>query len=196
MLEVSIPKPCQEDWSKMIPNQQGRHCNACARTVVDFTQMNDEEVKHFLLARSSERICGRFHTDQLDRISIALPTNILEVQLSWWKRFLVASLLAFSTMLFSCEAVITGAPLVGKLANRINTLKIPEPQITMGITVAPVNDTFPGRNCTITKGEIAIQPKNIKVEKMGDVSYTPQDTVKKAQQHVVGKLMIPRTNKN
>ncbi len=40
MLKLSIPKPCHEDWAAMTPNEQGRHCAVCAKTVTDFTQMS------------------------------------------------------------------------------------------------------------------------------------------------------------
>ena len=103
MLKISIPTPCHEDWSKMDTNEQGRHCNSCMKTVVDFTNMSDEEVKNFLINKKQEHTCGRFKTTQLQRIEIELPQNIYYIQMPLWKRFLVACLVVFSTTLFSCE---------------------------------------------------------------------------------------------
>ena len=90
----------------MTPNLQGRHCTACAKTVVDFTSMPDEAIKYFLLHQQENILCGRFRNHQLQRISITLPQNILQIHLPLWKQFLTACLLAFSSMLFSCDAVI------------------------------------------------------------------------------------------
>jgi hypothetical protein len=106
MLKITIPKPCSENWEAMTPNLQGRHCTACAKTVVDFTLMSDEEVKQFFLHQKEEKVCGRFKQEQLHRIIITLPSNILQITMPRWKQFLTACLLAFSSMLFSCDATI------------------------------------------------------------------------------------------
>lgn len=110
MLKISIPKPCHEDWEAMIPNEQGRHCNSCVKTVIDFTSMSDEEVKHFLLHKKEGSLCGRFRTAQLHQITIELPENIFHIPLPFWKKFLAACLLVFSATLFSCNTTVNGKP--------------------------------------------------------------------------------------
>lgn len=57
--QLHIEKPCLEDWSKMSPNEMGRHCQLCDKTVIDFTQMSPEEISNYLSKKSKERICGR-----------------------------------------------------------------------------------------------------------------------------------------
>ncbi len=94
----------------MTPNEQGRHCTSCAKTVIDFTAMNDDEVKYFFLNKKEEKVCGRFKNVQLHRIIVELPHNIFYLQMPGWKKFLVASLLVFSTTLFSCETTVKGEP--------------------------------------------------------------------------------------
>lgn len=65
VLNINIPKPCHEDWNKMTPEEKGRHCNMCKKTVFDFTTKTDEYiVKTF---ESNANICGRFKTTQLKR---------------------------------------------------------------------------------------------------------------------------------
>ena len=174
----------------MAPNEQGRHCGSCAKTVVDFTQMNDEEVKHFLLNRSSEHVCGRFKDEQLHRIHLALPQNIFELDLPWWKHFLAASLLAFGVLLFSCNTTVTGAPLVNPIHATDSVPKKPnEPIELMGmVALPPKADTVP-KVCNITKGEVAIQ-QPVQRELMGDIEYIPVDTVKKPVPHKIGKIKI------
>ena len=113
MLKLSIPQPCHEDWSQMLPVEQGRHCNVCSKTVVDFTAMNDEEVKCFFIRQQGKSVCGRFTNKQLHRIRIKLPYNIYQITMPGWKQFLTALLLAFSSMLFSCDIFIDHQPTLG-----------------------------------------------------------------------------------
>jgi hypothetical protein len=105
MLRFTIPTPCHEDWNQMQPNEIGRHCNVCSKTVVDFTYMSDEQVKNYLLSKPSGQTCGRFNNTQLQTIRI--PADILYSQMPAWKRFLVACLIVFSTTLFACGGETT-----------------------------------------------------------------------------------------
>lgn len=64
-IKINIPKPCHEDWSKMTPQEKGRHCALCEKTVFDFTNKTDETiVKTF---KTEGKVCGRFKTSQLNR---------------------------------------------------------------------------------------------------------------------------------
>lgn len=66
-IQISIPQPCHEDWSKMTPTQQGRFCNACQKCVVDFTTFTDRQLYEFLNKYKDQYICGRTYTNQLNR---------------------------------------------------------------------------------------------------------------------------------
>lgn len=103
MLKISIPVPCHEKWDAMNPSGHGRFCDVCSKTVVDFTQMSDEEVKNFLLASKDNKPCGRFNVSQLQQPTIEIPSTIVELPMAGWKRFLIAALVVFSTTIFSCE---------------------------------------------------------------------------------------------
>lgn len=64
-IQINIPEPCHEDWSKMTPQEKGRHCALCKKTVFDFTDKTDEDiVKTF---KTEGKVCGRFKTTQLNR---------------------------------------------------------------------------------------------------------------------------------
>jgi hypothetical protein len=78
-ITFSIPTPCHENWDLMHPNEQGRFCMICTKTVVDFSSMNDEEILLFFTTQK-EATCGRVRQDQL-RVNY-LPKHV--------KRFLVA----------------------------------------------------------------------------------------------------------
>lgn len=64
-ISINIPKPCHEDWTKMTPKDQGRHCLACNKTVIDFTKKTDESIIKTIA--SNGNLCGRFKVQQLNR---------------------------------------------------------------------------------------------------------------------------------
>lgn len=103
-LKISIPKPCHEDWSKMTPNEKGKFCNSCAKTVVDFTQKSIPEIQEFLLENRNKKVCGHFYKKQLDSIVIEIPEEVLYQNLSFSRMFLLVMLITMGTTLFSCNS--------------------------------------------------------------------------------------------
>jgi hypothetical protein len=108
MFKISIPKPCFEGWDNMTPNEQGRYCNACAKTVVDFSVLSDEAVQQYFINNYNQQICGHFKNTQLQRITIDLPQNIFRLQLPFWKKFLVAFLICFGGSFFLIDTTMAG----------------------------------------------------------------------------------------
>ena len=74
--KISIPKPCNENWDKMTPSNNGKYCDVCKLNVVDFTSMNDDEIQNYLVNKSY--VCGRFDCSQINFILtlFALPLFI------------------------------------------------------------------------------------------------------------------------
>lgn len=70
---IQVPRPCAEDWARMTPTAQGRHCSACQLTVTDFTQRTDAEILALLRQAAGGRVCGRFRAEQLDRELVHAP---------------------------------------------------------------------------------------------------------------------------
>ncbi|HWY97832.1 MAG TPA: hypothetical protein VNY36_01995 [Bacteroidia bacterium] len=66
ILKLSIPTPCHENWDNMSPNEKGRHCQSCNKTVVDFSQYTDKQLIDFFL-KVKDNICGRISKFQLER---------------------------------------------------------------------------------------------------------------------------------
>lgn len=64
---VNIPKPCHETWQAMTPVSDGRYCQSCCKTVMDFTQMSNNEIISYL--SSNTNICGRFNNGQMSNIN-------------------------------------------------------------------------------------------------------------------------------
>ena len=155
MLKISIPDPCHEVWDKMTSVETGRHCTACAKTVVDFTGMNDEEVQYYFLNKKEEKVCGRFKQVQLERIVIKLPHNILTIKMPLWKKFLAACLIVFSTTLFSCDTNLQGKLAITTLTGEsiLQVADNPDSRLYVG-GLSVIYDSIPAApiNCTTTKG--------------------------------------------
>lgn len=100
---ISIPKPCLEDWNAMTPNEQGRFCMQCAKTVTDFTGMSTPEIQSYLLANSDKKVCGRFRGEQLEKITINIPESVLYTQTRFRNIFMLALLVTMGTTLLSCN---------------------------------------------------------------------------------------------
>ena len=79
-ITVTIPEPCHEDWNKMTPREQGRHCRSCNKTVIDFTSKTDEQI--IKIFKAEGKLCGRFKRQQLDR-EIVLARKDKNNYLSW-----------------------------------------------------------------------------------------------------------------
>ncbi len=116
-LQISIPKPCHEDWNQMTPEERGRFCSVCQKTVLDFSEKTKEEILEFIQAHRHEKLCGRFRSDQLAVFSrIELPMPVYQSRLSFLNSFLAALLFCFGTSLFSCN--LPANPTLGKVEAR------------------------------------------------------------------------------
>jgi hypothetical protein len=90
-IQLSIPEPCQQNWHNMTPTQQGRFCNACAKEVIDFSEMSDSEVLNYFSKVKNEKVCGQAWPDQLERSISALPRK----KIYWYFNCLIAFILFF-----------------------------------------------------------------------------------------------------
>ncbi len=68
---IEIPNPCHQDWEQMTPDNHGRFCGSCQKSVIDFTEWSDARLYQFL-ARNNRPVCGRFLATQINR-QIQLP---------------------------------------------------------------------------------------------------------------------------
>ncbi len=105
-LKLSIPTSCHENWDAMTPNDQGRFCGACNKSVIDFTDMSDRQMIAFF-KQPLASVCGRLHPDQLYR-DIILPRK----RLPWIKYFFQFAVPAF---LVSLKATAQIGTTKGKL---------------------------------------------------------------------------------
>jgi len=64
-INISIPKPCHENWQNMLPDNKGRFCLSCQKNVFDFTKATDGEI--VAAFQHNQNLCGRFLKSQLNR---------------------------------------------------------------------------------------------------------------------------------
>ncbi|MFV8353082.1 energy transducer TonB [Flavobacterium sp. XS2P14] len=137
--KIAIPEPCQEDWNKMTPNDQGRFCMSCAKTVIDFTAMLPEEVQHFFIQNQNQNICGRMKKSQLDSLTIQIPSRALYIQTQYHKMFLLALFISMGTTLFSCADKNGNKQKIDAVEVVEDTTKAS--QITLGMMLPEKNNT-------------------------------------------------------
>lgn len=135
MLLITIPKPCHENWNGMSPQDKGRFCQVCSKTVVDFTSLNDEEVKNYFLQQAGKKTCGRFRSDQLTNTDSLLP-RLLQSSIPFWKKFLAIVLILFGSLLSACKNSTMGK------ANAQVDDKIEKNQALTGVTLIDIDTTF------------------------------------------------------
>lgn len=94
----------------MTPDDTGRYCHSCKKSVIDFTDKTDSEIQLFFSQNMGEPVCGRFKNTQIDRIIVEIPEDILNRRLPLWMRFLVACMVIFGISIFPFESSLAGKP--------------------------------------------------------------------------------------
>lgn len=168
--QVHVPRPCTENWDAMQPHENGRHCNSCCKTVVDFTGWEPDAISNYLMARQGERICGRFDNTQLAIPAINEQEYVAAVrkyQGGFLQKFAAIALLVFGLLTGGCmgapeqtATTIVGDTTIAASAHSIDTMNVGRtlgaPMMlpdsakandtpatpTMGM-IAPVRDTAP-----------------------------------------------------
>jgi hypothetical protein len=74
-LKLTVPNPCHENWERMQPNERGRYCTNCNKTVIDFSLFTDKQIIEFF-TNAATAVCGRFNSYQLNReLACVEPRN-------------------------------------------------------------------------------------------------------------------------
>jgi len=76
LMRISIPKPCHEDWNQMSPDDKGRFCLSCQKTVVDFTKMDKSEIQQYFQTAVNEKVCGRIKAADLAQENILPEVHV------------------------------------------------------------------------------------------------------------------------
>jgi hypothetical protein len=108
--KLMVTKPCQEAWGSMTHTDNGRHCKSCDKLVIDFSILSDDEISSFFSKNINNPVCGRFHKNQIDRISIYIPTYVLKKPIALWKKFLIIFLVCFGSNLYPFDTILGSNP--------------------------------------------------------------------------------------
>ena len=114
---ISIPDPCHENWNAMQPEDQGRHCPACATTVTDFTAWAPEDIVTYLRINAATKTCGRFRKEQLTEQPASvnlydLAENIHAAAISFTKKIAILILIVVGMSTASCSNETIGKAIV------------------------------------------------------------------------------------
>lgn len=182
-MEISIKKPCHENWDLMTPNEQGAFCGKCVKTVIDFSNKSIEEIKDYFNGKQNEKVCGRFETTQLTSLSFDAFFNEFK-GFNFTKRFAVIVYFTFGMWLFNASsgAAQTQQPIKGDVEIT------PKTKIMGGIRALPAKDTTktpcvkPTTRENMIQGKVAfIKPEvdEAPPQKMGEIKATPPKKVVK-----------------
>ena len=98
-MKAIIKEPCDKKWNELHPNDRGAFCNACSKTVVDFTEKSNEEIVEYLRTSSEKNVCGR--------ISIPKP-------IPWFRWKYIAAILA--PFIWACNGFGQNNTTLGEMA--------------------------------------------------------------------------------
>jgi hypothetical protein len=142
---ISIKEPCTQNWDEMSPDNSGRFCASCQKTVVDFTKFSDEELSvHFQQLKNFG--CGRFTERQL---SIPIPQR--PGRLTFWavNKFAAASLIASLGFPFKADAQVIITP-THNIPEREVANPVPEKlTVIKGIVKDENGEEIPGATITV-----------------------------------------------
>jgi hypothetical protein len=132
MIQVSIPTPCSEDWSKMTPTDKGAFCKKCSLEVIDFTKKSPEEIRETLTLNLGKKICGHIGKNQMETANSYFYMWENQSPQILRSKFLYACILVFGMTLFTgCE---NDPQVQGEMTNEIEA-------VDGGIDVEMTGDT-------------------------------------------------------
>ncbi|MCB0554786.1 MAG: carboxypeptidase-like regulatory domain-containing protein [Phaeodactylibacter sp.] len=151
-IQLQIPEPCFESWDDMVPLPGGRYCSKCEKTVVDFTQLTDQETLRLFLRRQG-RACGRFREDQLNK---ALP---LPEPIGRWQKYRAFGALLSGLFLSGTAAAQAALQQPPPIVQTVMRATVPEgraSKIVEGIVTDQSGEPLIGAN-VILKGPVKSQ---------------------------------------
>lgn len=148
-INISIPKPCHENWEGMTAVDKGKFCASCQKKVHDFTNASDREI--VIAFKQNQNLCGRFLTTQLHR-DLVMP----EKKSSAWLATTAAivSLIGIGTQ----ESFAQGKPLAIQTDKKVlgDTLAVAKEEIEVTGSVSDEIGPLPGANVFIKGSDFKV----------------------------------------
>lgn len=83
-MKAIIKSPCDKNWDELEPNKNGSFCNACSKTVIDFTSKSHEEIIDYIKTIKEKNVCGRMSFNKPKKgFQLKYITSILLAPLIW-----------------------------------------------------------------------------------------------------------------
>lgn len=152
-LQISIPKPCTEDWQAMGDNNSGKHCLVCQKNVIDFSRMSNNEIIHYF-ENYKGTTCGRFTQKQLANPIINTNIPRLKNQWAWTFSTLFITMMTNSQTPLRFESTKISTPSVSKLKKENHNLLV-ENQLH-GIVLDENNKPIVGASLVLKNTKVSI----------------------------------------
>jgi hypothetical protein len=117
----------------MTSEAQGKFCNACEKSVVDFSMMSDAQILHYFSQPKTQKVCGRFNADQVDRALV----NMIPERLSpppQLLNFAYLLIVVLGVGLSSCSNAVTGEAVIAEQQDSTSP-QMGKPLVKMGEAV-------------------------------------------------------------
>ncbi len=119
-MKIKIENPCNEDWNAMKIGLVSRHCDACEKSVFDFTNKTKEEILTFLIQNQNKSICGRFKKTQIDFHHDELEVIIEGLKTQKNNKYAFAILSLACLAMVSCSSEVDNEdPIMGQIETEI-----------------------------------------------------------------------------
>lgn len=152
-LSLSIPKPCSEKWENFTLTSHGGFCSSCSKTVVDFTNMSDDQILDFF-AKKPTHACGRFRPDQLKAYSATAPLKINPGLTLLNAGFLSMLFMLAGKQTFAQDITPkTKKEVVDRRRHTADKTDESAPQTLRGVVLAEDNEPIPGANIVLKGSE-------------------------------------------
>lgn len=100
-ITINVPEPCHENWNQMTPEDKGRFCAVCSKTVIDFSTMSNTEVQDYFIKTEEQNICGRFRSNQLSENPFYIPSTEFKKPMSFQRAFVLSLISVMGSSLFT-----------------------------------------------------------------------------------------------
>lgn len=190
-VQIQIADPCNKNWNAMIPNNDGRHCLQCCKTVIDFTDWEPEKILDYI--KENKNICGRIYPQQMivEDKRHNLISNIINSSLAYWKKIAAIVIICFAVAADTSAQTQQHTPQKTKTHVVKKPVKTPKQSPIMGLVAPPKKNNIDSikRNDTASPpstqimGKIKVvtpKPPSQPQPLMGDVKISsPQANDKK-----------------
>ncbi|NOQ74172.1 MAG: T9SS type A sorting domain-containing protein [Crocinitomix sp.] len=101
---ISIPEPCNEDFTKMTPTERGAFCGKCQIDTFDFRDLSTADINKAILQNKGQHLCGQFKGSQIDTMNQGFMNWKNQKKQTFRSKFVLALVMVFGLTLFSCNS--------------------------------------------------------------------------------------------